>query len=819
MNQICSTISKYNFEVDIIKIIRIILFYDKNRKYQFCCKKHCDFFNKNYSVMEPELSKRLEPISKLLEKIFEKTYKKLVVYNQNINTNNNQIKSNKKNSNKTIKTYEDIKFYESNNFYYLFYLLTYNVSPCVQYMIIELLIKFISNQSFDCFLKTFDSQIQLIYIILFVLKTSIFDVKIFALNLLLIIEKKNNWFYLNNDDIKIFLQNELLPIFLLDEVSGIENKIEVENEEEIKENEIKEEEKKQLDNVLERKQELNVSKSYKYKKSNKYGLMKDIEIDKEKYVLFTPTEMERIICQLFNKKKYKYLVGNLYVKLFEYILETDIIFNLLIKTLCNGDLSLINNFITYIKNIINSPEILASKHLKQQIIYNETFLQFILDVNLQLYIFDKNKDKTKIFIPSFSLDARKNEIISEELEEPLNEEEKKNLIKACLKDCETILIYIFSQNIKQLDYVLSWGKYYDYLKEENTLYNYVYEFINEIFFTLLTNKEKTVVTLNERSNINDKSIQSTLYYFNIFFEFITFFKLKYNDTFFLMNKPEMNKILEENLKLVMHKKESSNIKNLTPMQEMQAIDDKVDNFPFITVVLKILNPIWIGGEKKTLKNENEVYSKHMNSMVNKNIYTNELEILFYKFDEKFFENKDSICNKGLNLITILYHFFTLVLNIGGDKRELSDFFVDFRLYLLLLITAPPSINISESIKKRKWPNEHQNAEIRSTIHFILFDATFFLYSKLQNFKMQEKDYSSKPDDEESKKNLECIIILRRFYMENLGYILKILNKIYRGLKADEISNKGFKLFGNKNKIIERIRNSGAYSFINELYEE
>ena len=97
----------------------------------------------------------------------------------------------------------------------------------------------------DCFLKTFDSQIQLIYIILFVLKTSIFDVKIFALNLLLIIEKKNNWFYLSNDDIKIFLQNELLPIFLLDEVSGIENKIEVENEEEIKENEIKEEEKKQ----------------------------------------------------------------------------------------------------------------------------------------------------------------------------------------------------------------------------------------------------------------------------------------------------------------------------------------------------------------------------------------------------------------------------------------------------------------------------------------------------------------------------------------------------------------------------------------------
>ena len=56
-------------------------------------------------------------------------------------------------------------------------------------------------------------------------------------------------------------------------------------------------------------------------------------------------------------------------------------------------------------------------------------------------------------------------------------------------------------------------------------------------------------------------------------------------------------------------------------------------------------------------------------------------------------------------------------------------------------------------------------------------------------------------------------------MENLGFLLKILNKIYRGFKADEMSNKGFKLFNNKTKIIERIRNSGAFSFINEFYEE
>ena len=109
--------------------------------------------------------------------------------------------------------------------------------------------------------------------------------------------------------------------------------------------------------------------------------------------------------------------------------------------------------------------------------------------------------------------------------------------------------------------------------------------------------------------------------------------------------------------------------------------------------------------------------------------------------------------------------------------------------------------------------------MRKTIHYIIFDSIYFLYHKLNNLKIQEKEYNKKPEEEESKKNIECILKLRKLYMENLGFLLKILNKIYRGFKADEMSNKGFKLFNNKTKIIERIRNSGAFSFINEFYEE
>ena len=49
------------------------------------------------------------------------------------------------------------------------------------------------------------------------------------------------------------------------------------------------------------------------------------------------------------------------------------------------------------------------------------------------------EDKNKIFNTSFPLDAYKNSNVSEDLETPLTEDEKKKMIKQCLKDCENHL--------------------------------------------------------------------------------------------------------------------------------------------------------------------------------------------------------------------------------------------------------------------------------------------------------------------------------------------------------------------------------------------
>ena len=853
LSQICNTAGRRNLDIDIIKIIKIMLYYDRNRKYKFCCKEHSKYFNDNYSIMEPELSFRLQPIIRLIEIIFDKTYKTTMNHFNELNKININNKYNKKNSNKNVENHDDIKKYDDNNLYYLFYVLTYSTSPCLKKSIINLLSKMIKHKDYENFLDIFDKKKELFAIILFVFKTSIFDIKMSAINLLLLIDKKHNWNYLDNKDIKTFIQNEIFPIFLLDEVNtlpGVKNNVKNINKEEKEEkhdnnNEIKNEindieiekniidenDEKNVDiNALQNEKKLNKEINNNIEETEeKFGLRNDVYIRGIKYELYSPSEAEQKISKKYNKKKYKYLVFNLYEKIFEYFDDAGKIFDLLIKTVSNSDLFLISTFIKQIGGIIQDSELPNKKKLYDEIVNNNYFLQFILDTYLQFYIL-KNKGKDKIFVPGFSLDIYKNSNSFEEQAIPFDEEEKKNMISNSIKDCKSIYKFIISEDITKLDFVLTWGKYYEKLKEENDIYNFANEIINDILTESLS--YKNVTTFSETSSTSEIIVQSTLYFFNICFEFISFFNLKYNDSFFDINDKERNKILENDIRYILLSQKNSSYFNLSPVKELEEIIKKVERYPFINVVFKILYPILTGGDKKILKEENEIYTKYMCGNVNKNTYIKELEFLFHSSNDIFFnKNRFEMCNKGAKIINVLYLFFNCILNIGGSIREINENFKDLRLYLILLIISPSSINLAESAKKKKWPNDNQNKEVQTIIQYIIFNAIFFLYNKLKDLNNRESEYNIKLENEKDdetkkdnikdyKKNLESISQLKRSYIENLGYILKLLNKVYRGVKEDENQNTGFmNFFKNKNKIIERIKNTGAYLFINKLYDE
>ena len=117
-----------------------------------------------------------------------------------------------------------------------------------------------------------------------------------------------------------------------------------------------------------------------------------------------------------------------------------------------------------------------------------------------------------------------------------------------------------------------------------------------------------------------------------------------------------------------------------------------------------------------------------------------------------------MCNKGAKIINVLYLFFNCILNIGGSIREINENFKDLRLYLILLIISPSSINLAESAKKKKWPNDNQNKEVQTIIQYIIFNAIFFLYNKLKDLNNRESEYNIKleneKDDETKKDNIK-----------------------------------------------------------------
>jgi hypothetical protein len=345
-----------------------------------------------------------------------------------------------------------------------------------------------------------------------------------------------------------------------------------------------------------------------------------------------------------------------------------------------------------------------------------------------------NKDTNKNFIPGFSINLYKNGSTNENSTIPYEQKFINEKIKKALSDSNKILKFLFNADITKFDYLLSWCKYYDELKEENDIYQYAFEIVNKFINEHFTSKE-----ILDASIINSSKIQNTLYFFNIFFEFFTFYNLKYKENFFNISEEVINSQIKKDLKYILFNTKKGKYEQ-NPINELERAEQKIDNILFIKSALSILKPIWSGDEKKLLKNENDVYTKYISDSVNRSSFNNELEILFYNYDEKLFsENKDDICNKGMEIIIILYHFFTFFLNIGGTIQELNEYFNDFRLYLLLLITSPSTINLAD--KKKTWPNEEQNEKVQKTIKIILFNSIYFLYNKIKEYNSQEKEYN------------------------------------------------------------------------------
>ena len=354
-----------------------------------------------------------------------------------------------------------------------------------------------------------------------------------------IIEDSNNKDDKNEEETNIIISKEEEK----KEIDNIEiNKIINENNE--ISNEIIKEKKLELENVILRNENIEENKV-------KYGIKTETEINGKKYFLFSSTDIQRKIYKKYNKKKYHSLLNDIYEKILFYFNDkicTNFNLNLLIEIVSNGDLLLIQSFVSKIYEIYKSEKEKDKNQEKDkkefalnELFDNQHLFHWLLETSFQIYIIiNSDKDKSnKPFIPGFSLDIYKNSNSLDQLEKPYDDKEKKDTLKEILQKCKDIIRYILNQKIQKFDYIFTWSKYYLELKKENNIFDKSIEFINEFIQDMLNASNTT--TFSENIFLNNPKAKHTLYYINMFFEYYTYYKLEYNKSLFQNDKKD-NKI-------------------------------------------------------------------------------------------------------------------------------------------------------------------------------------------------------------------------------------------------------------------------------------
>ena len=744
-----------NIKFSMTKIINILLYYDKEKYSKFCCKQHSIYFNNNKNnVMKIELYTLITPLSDIIKIKFKQFTKETDINNLN------EL---------------------SKELFKLFGLLTVDISPCLQKFIIKLFNEFFNdnNKNFEQNMTNYGANI--FDICLFIFGTSIFNVKIYMLNLL------NNLFRLKQEVIKKRL--------LSNKIKDNKNKDKDKDKNKDKDKDILPD--INIDNEKEIYLIYYILPYFLLKRVNHEKLKEKLYINGAQYnyrnISFTENENN-----LFNNYN-QVILGNLKIELYKNILSffiegynIDLNIKLLIQIVTKSNINLILNFITELEKLPNN---------KKDIIYlNQNILHFLLETNFQATLVrNSNYDKNKYI----------SEFINDDTE---NINFKKN-IETLIKVCNDLLINIFTKYIYKLDYLLTWGKYYfevykNDIINKNNFKEFILKILNEIDNKyipkeiLIPDKIESLIGLQK----------DALYYINILFEFCSYYNFNpFNDDESLKID---NVIYEDLFKNFCNILVKNNIDD-KDFNFITSINEKWKEFSFTKKIYTYFINLW-NNDNKFNKEENDIYIKYIDGK--KNQLITELAILFYSFEElPEFSNNNSnnYINKGIYIIQIINHFFILAYNLGGTKDEIKNLLNNFRSFLILIIISSTTLTITSDKKKQKWPNEDEYKFIQMTIKNILFIVINFFYNNIKNVDEILKTASKEKNDYEYIKNLLYI---------NFGYLLKVINTIYREVKkADNKKNKkGFGVFSKMKNLFgesEYIKKSGLFILMELFYKE
>ena len=776
--------TRFLINIDIVKIIKILLYYDSQRYNKYCCKEHAEYFlgGKEKEIMSPELKELILPVINLLKELF----KRLSLQFKHLNKD---IKS-LINSNRQINDYNLDK---------LFSLLTFDISPCLQKTILTL---FYDLKSKPNELYQINKNGKFLYILLFLLKTTVFnDIKSLAFDFTLLlfnenITNPNNFNNLNvknsnintNINIRQYLECNLLPYYLL--IDERAKKIKV----------------------------MNVSGEIDQDKFMEFFFINNIKYN---YLVLSP-QQEKLNAN-YNKVKLDELINTFFDKIYNNFnigQNPKMNLNILIKIVSKADITLIIRLLDNIKQELDSK---ARRYIDKynEIFENNNFFHWLLETCFHAYLlrdaFNNNIDDGYNF--GFKFPSN------------MDEKEKKNNVGKILEKSNDLIINILNNNIYKLDIVITWSKYYyEFINEENS-FKLIRNFVYELIF------QKIILSLKEifQPNITSNKVQrTTLYFYNIIFEYYTYFKISAN-----LNNEDTKDVetLYQEISTPFKYNILTELKKELKSNFSEDIYDTIPKLPFYTFMKKVytfFSPLWFD-EKKKIKNDKDFYKTYIYHK--QNIFVNELEFLFYSFRDitelqQTDENIYIYGNKGIPLIYILFHQFTIFLTLINDSKVFKELIENFRLLISLVIISSCTLTIfkgkpaeNKQVKmmvgepsKINWPSEEQYKKTQKKVHLFLFNCFYFLYYKIIEINTYLKKFEGKKD------KIDNLNKNKKYVYDTICYFLRLLITILKERKIHEEDKKkhNFKMmFSAIKKMIvtktEGVPLSGPYLFILEFY--
>ena len=632
--------------INMSRLSLLLRFYDRKKYQEMCCEEHLNAFKeeyiKNKKIMNPPLNKKLAIMKDVLNDI--------------------------------------IYFQEPENSFYLFKLLTLDLSPC--------LIKFILNvfkKAFEGHKDDQDWKIAFINVLIknkyesIIINTFVQglpDIRFDILELMFYINSK----VMDYEHKKYIRQCEMMlkPFLLPNEIFYIndENKEENKNKEEIK-NEII------INNENENEEE------EKNKKPKKIVFIKNEEVENKNIgkLIIKDDCYQNYIDKLFS-----YLIlWSLDIQLNKPLNEIDLskgkIKNINIlhhlfeldKKLKNIDFSL--NLIKSIDTLMDTEQNCFNA------LHNNKFIILIIEIAFSCYI-------------------------------DLDDEEKGKKYIQCYNDSKNVIIKIYINSIKyapsndmkkipsrQLEILFIWcDRILLYEKNRNNR-NIIYSFIDEIIFDLLTSFKINFET-NMEFNINVNSELTNGYYFNNYIVFISKlfnfcfqFRLDtiiYNNGLTVIDQEYKNEITLPDLFVY-------------TMRIDQSLGNKINkswiDFKYVYEIYHRVKFIWqkenlykkYNKKKKKFNNKIKKYEDIVENIIlnksNKNTFKNELKFLFYQLTEK-----DIIIIEPV--IKIIQIFIMCMISVYKNKNEDNDFLSwikEFGKLLRFLIISSSNLIMKDQV--------------------------------------------------------------------------------------------------------------------------